>query len=129
MQVPTRRPIRRHPVRNTLVALAIVFYPVVIGVAWLRVLVDSNHPSRSIGTPASGRLVGGDVIPPSGPGFTTYSYLGAAMGRINTWNNSKSQSVRSRIDCTTSPIACGWSARPAGAAAERWLRTVRTKTA
>lgn len=53
----------------------------VIAVAWLRVLVDSNHPSRSVGSPESGLLVGGDVIPPFGPGCTTYSYLGAALGR------------------------------------------------
>ncbi len=50
-------------------------------VAWVRVAVDDDRPSRSEGSPGRGRLIHGHVIPPAGRGYVTYSYLGAALGR------------------------------------------------
>ncbi len=59
------------------------------GVAWLaafagahgRVAFDGTEVSRSVGTPAAGSLTHRHPIPPSGPGYVTYSYLGSALGR------------------------------------------------
>jgi penicillin-insensitive murein endopeptidase len=55
--------------------------PLVVGAAWTRVALDTATPSRSVGTVEQGRLEHGHVIPPCGDGYTTYSYLGAALGR------------------------------------------------
>jgi penicillin-insensitive murein endopeptidase len=52
-----------------------------IGVAWLRVALDDGGPSKSAGTVAQGHLEHGRPIRPWGPGYATYSYLGAAIGR------------------------------------------------
>ncbi len=60
-----------------------------VGVGWVasyagaraRVALDDELPSRSTGTPAHGALEHGHPMPPSGPGFVTYSYLGSALGR------------------------------------------------
>lgn len=68
----------------SLAALTTLFVATVVAppaVAWLRVAVDSDRPSRSRGTPSAGSLIDGHVMPPSGPGYVTYSYLGAALGR------------------------------------------------
>lgn len=62
---------------------------VLVALGWLasvagahaRVAWDEPTVSRSVGTPASGRLENGHPIPPSGAGFVTYSYLGSALGR------------------------------------------------
>jgi penicillin-insensitive murein endopeptidase len=69
--------------RRRLALLAIVpgAWLVAFGVAHGRVARDDAVPSRSIGTPAQGRLEHGHPIPPSGSGFVTYSYLGSALGR------------------------------------------------
>lgn len=72
---PTRRPF------IILVAVALAAFPLTIVVAWLRVLVDGNTPSRVIGTVAHGRIEHAHVIPPWGRGFVTYSFLGSALGR------------------------------------------------
>lgn len=50
-------------------------------VAWLRVAVDDEEPSRSIGRVGAGRLEHGHVLPPWGVGYRSYSFLGAAVGR------------------------------------------------
>jgi penicillin-insensitive murein endopeptidase len=52
--------------------------------AWgntLAIALESPTSSRSIGTPAQGRLVHGKRLPTSGPNFAAYSRLGAAVGR------------------------------------------------
>jgi penicillin-insensitive murein endopeptidase len=43
--------------------------------------VDGNTPSKVFGTVAHGRIEHAHVIPPWGPGFVTYSFLGSAVGR------------------------------------------------
>jgi len=50
-------------------------------VPWLRVALDDARPSRSLGRLGEGRLEQGHVIPPWGPGYVTYSFLGATLGR------------------------------------------------
>jgi penicillin-insensitive murein endopeptidase len=45
------------------------------------VVLDDQLPSRSVGAPGAGRLEHGHPIAPSGAGYVTYSYLGAALGR------------------------------------------------
>ena len=42
---------------------------------------ESTAPSRSVGTPASGRLENGKRLPTTGPNFRAYSRLGALLGR------------------------------------------------
>jgi penicillin-insensitive murein endopeptidase len=64
-----------------LAARMLATFPVTLGVAWLRVLVDGNTPSKVFGTVAHGRIEHAHVIPPWGPGFATYSFLGSAVGR------------------------------------------------
>ncbi|MFH1469477.1 MAG: hypothetical protein ABIO70_34140 [Pseudomonadota bacterium] len=49
--------------------------------AWLRVLLDGDTPSRSVGSGAGARLEHGHVLPPIGRGHVTYSWLGSAIGR------------------------------------------------
>jgi murein endopeptidase len=46
-----------------------------------RVWLDDDAPSQSIGSTSNGRLTHGHPMPLSGPGFVTYSYLGASLGR------------------------------------------------
>lgn len=43
--------------------------------------LESSAPSRSVGTPASGRLENGKRLPTTGPNFRAYSRLGALLGR------------------------------------------------
>ncbi len=62
-------------------AAAVLSFPATVGIAWLRVALDGDTPSRSIGRVGAGRLEHGHPIPPWGPGHVTYSYLGAALGR------------------------------------------------
>ncbi|HLL54064.1 MAG TPA: hypothetical protein VK447_10980, partial [Myxococcaceae bacterium] len=62
-------------------AAAALSFPAVVGVAWLRVALDGEAPSRSVGRVGAGRLEHGHVVPPWGPGYVTYSFLGAALGR------------------------------------------------
>ena len=70
---------RRVPV--ILLCLAVVGIVVVhLGNDVLRVF-ESGRGSRSIGSPAAGRLVHGKRLPSSGPGFRTYSRLGSLLGR------------------------------------------------
>lgn len=52
-----------------------------LAIPWLRVLLDSDRPSKSIGQPSSGRLEHGHVLPPWGSGYRTYSLIGASLGR------------------------------------------------
>lgn len=56
-------------------------YPLVLGMAWLRVWLDGDEESVSVGGVADGRIEGAHVFPPWGEGYTTYSVLGAALGR------------------------------------------------
>ena len=63
------------------VAIALAAFPTTIGIAWARVLVDGNTPSKVIGTVAHGRIERAHVIPPWGPGYVTYSFFGSAIGR------------------------------------------------
>jgi hypothetical protein len=55
--------------------------PACVYSAVVRFLLLGNTPSKVIGTVAHGRLENGHVIPPWGPGFMTYSFLGSALGR------------------------------------------------
>jgi penicillin-insensitive murein endopeptidase len=64
-----------------LVAGLVVAWGAAVGVAWLRVAVEGGDPSRSSGTVAQGRLEHGRPMRPWGPGYVTYSFLGAALGR------------------------------------------------
>ena len=45
------------------------------------IALESKAPSRSIGTPARGRLVHGRRLPGSGPNYAAYSRLGTLLGR------------------------------------------------
>ncbi len=45
--------------------------------------LEPDTPSASHGTPADGHLVHGKRIPTAGPGHTTYSRLGALLGRTS----------------------------------------------
>ncbi|WP_437965743.1 penicillin-insensitive murein endopeptidase [Sorangium sp. So ce260] len=65
--------------RLALAAGLLLLAPVVV--AHGRVWLDDGAPSESAGSPAQGRLLHGHAIPPSGPGYVTYSYLGASLGR------------------------------------------------
>ncbi|WP_232287263.1 penicillin-insensitive murein endopeptidase [Anaeromyxobacter dehalogenans] len=62
-------------------AVAVAAFPATLAVAWVRVLADGNTPSRVFGTVARGSIEHAHVIPPWGPGYVTYSFLGAALGR------------------------------------------------
>jgi penicillin-insensitive murein endopeptidase len=44
-------------------------------------LVESDAPSRSVGTTGDGRLENGKRLPSGGPGFRTYSRFGSLIGR------------------------------------------------
>jgi penicillin-insensitive murein endopeptidase len=44
-------------------------------------LVEGDAPSRSIGTPADGRLENGKRLPDAGANFAAYSHVGTALGR------------------------------------------------
>lgn len=52
-----------------------------LALAWLRVALDGDAPSRSVGRVGAGRLEHGHVLPPWGAGYRSYSFLGAALGR------------------------------------------------
>jgi penicillin-insensitive murein endopeptidase len=52
-----------------------------VGLAWLRVVGNSAEPSRISGRSGQGRIDFAKVMPPSGDGYETYTYLGAALGR------------------------------------------------
>lgn len=62
-------------------AIVVAAFPMTLGIAWFRVAVDGNTPSKVIGTVAHGRIDHAHVIPPWGPGYVTYSFLGSALGR------------------------------------------------
>jgi penicillin-insensitive murein endopeptidase len=62
------------------VATALAAYPMSIGIAWLRVAVDGNTPSKVMGTVARGHIEHAHVIPPCS-GYVTYSFIGSAAGR------------------------------------------------
>lgn len=68
----------RRLVLSGLILLALV---APVGLAWMRVLVDGKETSRIHGTVAAGSVENGHAIPPWGPGFRTYSFLGSALGR------------------------------------------------
>ena len=61
-------------------ALGLLF-SITVAFAWLRVALEPSVPSVSRGTVSNGSLEHGRPIPPWGPGFTTYSFIGAALGR------------------------------------------------
>jgi penicillin-insensitive murein endopeptidase len=52
-----------------------------VAMAWLRFVWNSAAPSRASGRPGHGHITAAKAMPPSGDGFATYSYLGAALGR------------------------------------------------
>jgi penicillin-insensitive murein DD-endopeptidase len=56
------------------------------------IFFESDEPSQSIGTPASGSLVNGKRLPTRGNNFISYSYLGALLGR-----NSAHHKVRDTV--------------------------------
>jgi penicillin-insensitive murein endopeptidase len=51
-----------------------------IGIPWIRVALDDHLPSRSSGRLSDGRLEHGKALPPWGPGYVTYSFIGASLG-------------------------------------------------
>jgi penicillin-insensitive murein endopeptidase len=59
----------------------------------LAIALESKAPSRSVGTPARGRLVHGRRLPGSGPNFSAYSRLGTLLGR-NTVHERVRDAVR-----------------------------------
>lgn len=61
--------------------IAVVATTMTLAVAWMRVLMDGNTPSRVTGTVAHGSIEHAHVIPPWGPGYVTYSFIGSAAGR------------------------------------------------
>src|SRR5690606_17590381 len=66
---------------GALVAGLVLAYPLCLGVAWMRVWFDGDGVSRSVGGVADGRVENAKEIPLWGEGYTTYSMLGAALGR------------------------------------------------
>ncbi len=48
---------------------------------WVRVALDDDAPSRGVGNLSDGKLIHGHVFAPWGPGYHTYSFLGATLGR------------------------------------------------
>ncbi len=71
--------LRGRPVK--LLLLAALLWLAALVTAHARVGYDGPLLSRSVGTPAQGRLENGHPLPPSGHGYVTYSYLGSALGR------------------------------------------------
>ena len=61
-------------------AVLVVALVVLFGNDALR-LLESDAPSRSVGTTGEGRLEHGKRLPSSGPGFRTYSRFGSLIGR------------------------------------------------
>lgn len=72
---------RRWRLPACLLGVVVAAAPLTVGSAWLRVLVDDDAPSQVAGTAARGSIRHAHVIPPWGPGFVTYSFLGSAIGR------------------------------------------------
>ena len=64
------------------------------------ILFESDEPSISIGTPASGSLINGKRLPTRGENFVSYSYLGALLGR-----NSVHHKVRDTVLDTYAELA------------------------
>lgn len=63
------------------VGCAAVLALLCVGIAWLRPAGNRDAPSKKSGRPGHGRIEHAWAMPPSGEGFETYSYLGAALGR------------------------------------------------
>src|SRR6266511_2539012 len=61
--------------------VCVAAFPLTVAIAWLRVVVDGNAPSRVVGTVAHGGIEHAHAVPPWGPGYVTYSVLGSAVGR------------------------------------------------
>lgn len=70
-----RRWLRWTTLSSLFVALILLLVP------WLRVALDDDAPSRGVGRVSDGKLVHGHVFAPWGPGYHTYSFLGATLGR------------------------------------------------
>ncbi len=64
------------------------------------IFFESDEPSQSIGTPASGSLVNGKRLPTRGENFVCYSYLGTLLGR-----NSVNHKVRDTVLDTYAELA------------------------
>ncbi len=64
------------------------------------IFFESDEPSQSIGTPASGSLINGKRLPTRGENFICYSYLGALLGR-----NSVHHKVRDTVIQTYGQLA------------------------
>jgi hypothetical protein len=62
------------------------------------IALETSDPSRSIGTPAHGRLQNGRRLPTSGANFKAYSRVGALLGR-----NSVHQIVRAVVSDACCP--------------------------
>lgn len=73
--------VRRGPWMGAFLASFVLAYPLCLGVAWMHVWLGGDEKSLSVGGVADGRIEGAQVIPPWGEGYTTYSILGAALGR------------------------------------------------
>ncbi len=78
--------------------LAILAAPILLALAVLRwgndlcITLESDAPSRSIGSPSDGRLEHGRRLPTRGENFRAYSLLGALLGR-----NSMHHAVRDTV--------------------------------
>lgn len=66
---------------GAILATLLLAYPTLLGLAWMHVWLDQGRESISVGGVADGRIEGARTIPPWGEGYTTYSILGAALGR------------------------------------------------
>lgn len=65
----------------TFVGIVVVMGLLCVALAWLRPAGNRDVPSKKSGRPGRGSIDHTWAMPPSGEGFATYSYLGAALGR------------------------------------------------
>ncbi len=81
--------------KNNHVAIILIFFLGFIALMHgntILMFFESDEPSQSIATPASGSLVNGKRLPTRGNNFVCYSYLGALLGR-----NSVHHKVRDTV--------------------------------
>jgi penicillin-insensitive murein endopeptidase len=79
---PSRAPRTKRSSRTAVLAalVALLAPAIMVGAPWIRVALVDRQPSRSIGRVGDGRLEHGKALPPWGPGYVTYSFLGASLG-------------------------------------------------
>lgn len=70
----------RRRVGSAAVAL-VVLYAGLVAIAWARVALDDDAPSTTHGDDRAGSITHGHPVPPWGRGYTTYSFVGSALGR------------------------------------------------